>query len=138
MFRSTGISSYSPTAFCWLTSMHDPELRIRCPTNPLSCEGHIIPVFRANKEIKRKSLAGTRCSISVPPVPKRSSTKRLIIPATDFPAAGLPANGSSTFSHVASASVRTRGLFEMLLLSCHCVELFWFRVRSRDCIQCST
>ena len=67
--------------------------KIQCTTNSLSCEGHIISVFRV-----------TRCSISVPLVPKRLSTKRLMI-------SGLVAMGSSIFSHAASASVRTRGLF---------------------------
>ena len=49
-------------------------------------------------------LAKTRCSISFPPVPKRSSTKRLMIPATGFLVAGLPALGSSVFSNSASLS----------------------------------
>ena len=44
------------------------------------------------------SLVRTRCSISFPPVPTRASTKRLMIPATNFPEAGLPAMGSSIFS----------------------------------------
>ena len=49
-----------------------------------------------------------------------------MIPATDFPVAGLPSMGSSIFSNAASASVRTRGFFEMMLVSCHCVELCKF------------
>ena len=42
-------------------------------------------------------MVRTRCSISFPPVPKRSSTKRSMIPALDCPVAGLPAMGSSVF-----------------------------------------
>ena len=61
-----------------------------------------------------------------------------MIPATDFPPAGLLARGSSIFSNAASASVRTRGFVEMLLVLCHCVELFWFQVRFRDCIEYNT
>ena len=69
--------------------------------------------------------ADTCCSISVPPVPKRSSTKRLVIPITDFHIAGLSATGSSILSYAASTSVRTCGLFEMLLASCcHFVSRF--------------
>ena len=63
--------------------------------------------------------------MSVPLVPK-SSTKRLIIPATDFAVPGLPAMGSSIFSDAASTSVRTRVLFEMLPVLFHCVWLFLF------------
>ena len=61
-----------------------------------------------------QSLARTRCSISVPPVPKRSSTKRFIIPATDFPVSGLPSMGSNLFSNVASPFDRARDSIEML------------------------
>ena len=43
-----------------------------------------------------------------------------------FLVAGLPAMGSSMFLHVASTSVRTRDLFEILPVSCHCVVLFLF------------
>ena len=84
------------------------------------------------------SLARTRCCISVHPVAKRSSTKRLEISAKDFPVAGLAAIGSSIFSYAASTSVRTRGLFEMLPVSFHCENLFCFQVRSRDCIEYNT
>ena len=44
-----------------------------------------------------RSLVRTRCSISFPLVPNRPPTKRLVIPATDFPVAGLPAVGCSVF-----------------------------------------
>ena len=86
-------------------------LTILRPANSLSREGQIIPVFRTNLEIFL-SLARTRCSISVPPSPKRSSTTRLIIPATDFPVAGLLAMGSSILSYALH-----------LLLSAHTVYL---------------
>ena len=51
-------------------------------------EEYIVPIFCTNLDIL-PSLAETRCSISVPPVPKRSSTKRFMIPATDFPEVGF-------------------------------------------------
>ena len=108
-------------------------LRIHHPTNSLSCEEHIIPVFWTNLEIFL-SLVRTRCSIPVPPVPKRSSTSRFMIPATDFPAAGLPSIGSNIFSNAASSFDRTRVSNEMSLVPCHCVEHVWFQVRSRHCV----
>ena len=60
--------------------------------------------------------------MSVPLVQKISSTKRLIILVTDFLVAGLPTMGSSSFSYEVSASVYTRDLVEMLLVSFHCVQ----------------
>ena len=51
VFRSTGISSNSSISFCWLTSVHRSWLRILRPTNCLSCESQITPVFRTNLEI---------------------------------------------------------------------------------------
>ena len=140
MFRSSGISSNSPIAFCWLTSMHDPDWgsfvqRILCPVrshhSSLLNQLGIFP-----------SLAGTRCSISVPPFTKRSSTKRSIILATVFPVAGLLAMGSIIFSHAASASHRTRGLIVMLPVSFHCLEyqLAWEPCHNYTvlCQGCST
>ena len=122
VLRSTGISSSSSTAFCWLTSLHDPDWesfvqRILCPVMVTSFQSSE-PTF--------PSLAKTRCSISVPLVPKRSGAKWLTILATDFPVAGLPAMGSRIFSDAASTSVGTHGVFEMLPVSCHCVVLFLF------------
>ena len=61
-----------------------------------------------------------------------------MIRATDLPVAGLPAMGSSTFSKAAYISVRTRVLVKMLLVLCHCVELFCLQVRSRDCVEYNT
>ena len=82
MFRSTRISSNSSIAFCWLTSMHDPDggsfiQRILCLLKVTS--------FQSSEPtwISFLCLAETRYSISVPPVPKRSSTNRSIIPTTD-------------------------------------------------------
>ena len=65
--------------------------RILCPVKVTSFQSSE-PTWKSFR-----SLVKTRCSISFPPVPKRSSTKRLMIPATDFPVAGLPAMGSSVF-----------------------------------------
>ena len=94
--------------------------RILCPVKVTSLQSSE-PTWKSFLSLDR-----TRCSISVPPVPKRSCTKRFTIPTTDFPVAGLPAMGSSIFSYVASTSVRTRDLLEMLPVSCHCVVLFLF------------
>ena len=102
-----------------------PSFGILSPTNSLSCEGHIIPLFLTNLETF-PSLLRTRCCISFPPVPKRSSTKRLMIPATDFPVAGLPAMGSSVFSNAASISDRSRNSVRTSPVPC------------RDCIEYST
>ena len=117
------------------------RLRILRPTNSLSCE---VTSFQSSEPTWKyfPSLAGTRCSISVPPVTKRSSTKRSIILATVFPVAGLLAMGSSIFSHAASASHRTRGLIVMLLVSFHCLEyqLAWEPCHNYTvlCQGCST
>ena len=137
VFRSTRVSTNSSIAFCWLTSMHDPDWesfvqRILCPVKVTSFQ---------SSELTWKSflsLARTRCSISVPLFRKRLSTKRLIIPATDFPVSGLPAMGSSILSYASSTSVRTRGLFEMLPVSVHCEKFHWFKVRSGDCTEYNT
>ena len=80
--------------------MYGPVLRILCPTHSLSCKSNIVPIFWTNLEFFL-SLAKTFCSISFPPVPKRSSTNRLMIPATNYPVAGLPPMGSSFFSNAA-------------------------------------
>ena len=87
--------------------MHDPDRgsfiqRILSPVKATSFQS--------------SSLAKTRCSISVPPVPKKSSSKRCMILATDCPVAGLPAMGSRIFSNATSWQ---------------CVELVWFQFRSR-------
>ena len=137
VFHSTGISSNSSIAFSWLTSTHDPDWgsfvqRMLCPVQVTSFQ------FSEPTEKSFLSLDKTRCSISVPPVPKRSSTNRLMVPATDFPVARLPAMLYNIFSNGTSASLRTRGLVKMLLVSCHSAELFCFQVRLRDRIQYNT
>ena len=119
VFRSTRISSNSSIAFCWLTSMHDPDRgsfiqRILCLSKVTSFQS-FEPTWKSFP-----SQVLTRCSISVPPVSKRSSTQRSIFPYTDFPVAGLPAKGSSTFYNAASISVCLRGFVRTLLVSCHC------------------
>ena len=112
VFRSSGLSRR--------TSMHDPASRsffqrILClvkVTSFLSSE-HPWKSFL--------SLGKTRCSISVPPVPKRSSTKRLLIPATDFRVAGLLAMGFCIFSNSTS---------------CHCLEFRCLRfTHTTVCVQ---
>ena len=50
--------------------------KIPHPTNSLSCEEHAIPFFWTNLDMFFVSLARTRCSISVPTYPKRSSAKK--------------------------------------------------------------
>ena len=72
-----------------------------------------------------QSLARTRGSISVQPVPKRSSRKMFMIPATDFPVAGLPAMGSNMFSNVASTFDRARNSIEMLFCALPLCRVFW-------------
>ena len=122
VFRSAGISFNSWIAFCWLNLLHDPDggsfiQRILCPVKVTSFQSSE-PIWKSFVSLTRK-----RCFIWVPLVPKRSSTERSIIPATDFPSAGLPALWSSIISNAAS---------------CHCVELFCFQVRSRDCKESTT
>ena len=112
------------------------------PTNFhwFSCHYFTLRAYRENvsfgwghwSSMQRKlqiNLIRTRCSISFPTVPKRSSTNRLMIPVTDFPVAGLPAMGSSDFSHAASISDRSRASVKasFVLLCCGMVP----------CIQCS-
>ena len=65
--------------------------RIRCPVKVTSFQSSE-PTWKSFR-----SLVKTRCSISFPPVPKRLRTKRLMIPATDFPVVELPSMGSSVF-----------------------------------------
>ena len=74
------------------------------------------------------SLARTRCSISVPPVPKRSSTKGFKILATDLPVIGLPSKGSNNLSNAASACDRTHDSSEMSFVPYSCVEHFLFQI----------
>ena len=109
--------------------------RILCPVKVTS--------FQSSEPTLKSflSLVRTRCSVSCPPVPKRSSTKRLMIPATDFPAAGLPAMGSSTFSNAASISDLSRDTVRTLLVPCSCamvLSLQGSKVRTRDCVEYST
>ena len=83
------------------------------------------------------SLVRMRCSISSPPVPKRSSTKRLMIPATDFPVAELPAMGSSIFSKHPFFD-RSRDSVTTLPVPWDCAMIFCLQgsqARSRDCIE---
>ena len=103
------------------------SLRILHATNSSSCERHIITVFWTNLEFFL-NLARTRCSMSVPPVPKRSSTKRFMIPATNLSVAGLPLMWSNIFSNAASPSDRARDLSEMSIVLFTCVEHLWFQV----------
>ena len=60
---------------------------------------------------------------SVSTCSKKSSTKRfvrLMIPATDFPVAGLPAMGSIVFCNAASTSDRSRDSVRASPVSCCC------------------
>ena len=71
VFRSTRISSNSSKAFCWLTSLHDPGRgsfiqRILCLSKVTSFQS-FEPTWKSFP-----SQVKTRCSISVPPVLKRS------------------------------------------------------------------
>ena len=56
---------------------------------------------------------------------KRSSTKRMVIPATDFPVAGLASMTSNMFSNAISLCDRARDSSEMSFVSCPCVEHFF-------------
>ena len=128
MFRSTKISSNSSKALFWLTSMYGPfwescVRRILYPVKATSFQSSEPPY----KSLLR--LVKTRCSISFPPVPKRPSTNRLMIPATDFPAAGHPDMGSSVFSNAASTSDCSRDLVK--------AYFEWFRCATELCPQCS-
>ena len=127
VFRSTGISSNSSTAFCWLTSMRGPYLgsfvqRILCPVKVTSVQSSE-PTLKS-----LQSLARTRCSISVPPVPKRSSAKRCLMPATDFPVARLPAMGIQHFLKcIIYFCPHARFVWDVACIVPLCmVLLFWF------------
>ena len=106
---------------------------------------HVRPVFGEScvQRIRKSflSLVKTRCFISFPLVPKRSSTNRLMILAKDFPVPGLPAMGSSVFSNAASISDCSRDSvtassvpFCCAMALCHLCS----QSRSRDCIEYST
>ena len=87
VFRSTGISSNSSIAL-FLTNFNvRPVLGIFCPANSLSCKRLHHSNLLNLLEQYLLSLVRTRCFISFPPVGKRSSTNRWMIPATDFSAA---------------------------------------------------
>ena len=80
-FLCTGILSDYWIALSWVTSMLDPDSgsfiqRILCPVKST--------LFQSSEPTSKSflSLARTRCYISIPPVPKRSSTKRFTTPAT--------------------------------------------------------
>ena len=119
VFFSSGISSKSLIALSWLTLIPDWECFIqRIPRAVKSTS------FQSSEPTWKSSpsLARPRCSISVPPVPKRSSAKRFKIAATDFPVAGLPSMGSNIISNAASSFDRTRDPNEISSVPYHCVE----------------
>ena len=120
VFLSTGISSNSSINYSWLTSMLGPDRKIPHPTNSLSCEEHAIPFFWTNLEMFFVSLARTRCSISVPTFPKRSSAKKVYNSCHWF--AWLPSMGSNILSTAASPCDRTRDWSEMSFVPCPRVE----------------
>ena len=76
------------------------------------------------------SLAKTRCSISVPPVPKRSSAEKVYDSCHGF--AWLPSTGANILSNAASSCDRTHDASEMSFVPCPSVEhvllLFWIVV----------
>ena len=99
-----------------------PQLGILHPTNSLSCEKS--SSFQSSQPTWKSflSLARTSCSVSIPPVSKRSSTKRFMILVTDFPVAGIPSMGSHIFSNAASLSV----ISHAIQVRCHlCRALVW-------------
>ena len=66
--------------------------------------------------------------MSVPPDPKRSSTKQIMIPATDLPVAGLPSMGSNIRSIAASLCDRRHESSEMSFVTYTCVEHVLFQI----------
>ena len=65
-----------------------------------SCVQRILCLVKATSfQSSEPTSKSRRDTFSFPPVPNRSSTNRLIILPTDYPAAGLPAVGSSVFSN---------------------------------------
>ena len=92
-------SSSSSMAFSWVTSMYGPVWEF------------FVQWILFSTELTWKSfpsLVRTRCSTSFPTFPKTSFTKKFMIIASDFPALGLPAKGSSICSNAASISALTR------------------------------